>query len=72
MSIHALAMEKAFPLPVLDALKATGYAVSRINQADEKDPGVWGDSEMIYLDPNTGTLLGTDDQRHQFGKAAGY
>jgi hypothetical protein len=38
MSIHAVAMEKAFLLPVLDALKATGYAVSRINQADEKSP----------------------------------
>jgi gamma-glutamyltranspeptidase/glutathione hydrolase len=67
-----LQVEKAFPLPVLDALKATGYAVSRINEADEKNPGVWGDSEMIYIDPNTGTLMGGDDQRHQFGKAAGY
>ena len=46
-----LQVEKAFPLPVLDALKASGYAVSRINEADEKNPGVWGDSEMIYLDP---------------------
>ena len=67
-----LQVEKAFPLPTLDALKATGYAVSRINQADEKNPGVWGDSEMIYLDPNSGTLMGGDDQRHHFGKAAGY
>lgn len=67
-----LQVEKAFPLPVLDALKATGYAVSRINQADEKNPGVWGSSEMIYIDPNSGTLLGGDDQRHKFGKAAGY
>ncbi len=67
-----LQVEKAFPLPVLDALKASGYAVSRINEADEKNPGVWGDSEMIYIDPNSGTLLGGDDQRHQFGKAAGY
>ena len=67
-----LQVEKAFPLPVLDALKATGYAVSRINEADEKNPGVWGDSEMIYIDPNTGTLMGGQDQRHKFGKAAGY
>ena len=68
----ALQVEKAFPLDVVDALKAMGYAVTRTNEADEKNPGVWGDSEMIYLDPKTGTLLGADDQRHKFGKAAGY
>lgn len=67
-----LQVEKAFPLNVLDALKATGYAVSRANEADEKNPGVWGDSEMIYVDPKTGMLTGGDDQRHKFGKAAGY
>jgi gamma-glutamyltranspeptidase/glutathione hydrolase len=67
-----LQVEKAFPLPVLDALKATGYSVTRNNEADEKNPGVWGDSEMIYIDPKTGTLMGADDQRHKFGKAAGY
>jgi gamma-glutamyltranspeptidase/glutathione hydrolase len=67
-----LQVEKAFPLPVLDALKASGYAVSRINEADEKNPGVWGDSEMIYRDPSSGTLMGGQDQRHKFGKAAGY
>ncbi len=67
-----LQVEKAFPLPVLDALKASGYAVSRINEADEKNPGVWGNSEMIYIDPNSGTLMGGQDQRHKFGKAAGY
>ena len=67
-----LQVEKSFPLPVLDALKASGYAVSRINEIDEKNPGVWGDSEMIYIDPNSGTLMGGQDQRHKFGKAAGY
>jgi gamma-glutamyltranspeptidase/glutathione hydrolase len=67
-----LQVEKAFPLPVLDALKASGYAVSRANQADGKNPGVWGDSEMIYRDPNTGTLMGGQDQRHHFGKASGF
>ena len=67
-----LQVEKSFPLPVLDALKASGYAVSRINEADEKSPGVWGDSEMIYIDPNSGTLMSGQDQRHKFGKAAGY
>ncbi len=67
-----LQVEKSFPLPVLDALKASGYAVRRINEADEKNPGVWGDSEMIYIDSNSGTLMGGQDQRHRFGKAAGY
>ena len=67
-----LQVEKSFPQPVLDALTSTGYAVSRANEADEKNPGVWGDSEMIYIDPNSGTLMGGDDQRHKFGKAAGY
>jgi gamma-glutamyltranspeptidase / glutathione hydrolase len=67
-----LEVEKAFPADVADALKATGYTISRNNEADEKNPGVWGDSEMIYIDPKTGTLLGGHDQRHTFGKAAGY
>jgi gamma-glutamyltranspeptidase/glutathione hydrolase len=68
----ALQVEKAFPLPVLDQLKATGYTVTRNNEADEKNPGVWGTSEMIYIDPKTHLLLGADDQRHHYGKAAGY
>ena len=67
-----LQVEKAFPLDVVEKLRATGYTVSRANEADEHSPGVWGDSEMIYIDPKTGTLLGGQDQRHHFGKAAGY
>ncbi len=67
-----LEVEKAFPLAVADALKATGYTVTRNNQADEKSPGVWGDSEMIFIDLKTHTLMGADDQRHKFGKAAEY
>jgi gamma-glutamyltranspeptidase/glutathione hydrolase len=65
-------VEKAFPLDVVSALKATGYQISRANEADERNPGVWGDSEMIYVDPKTHLLMGADDQRHRFGKAAGY
>ena len=67
-----LQVEKAFPATAADALKATGYTITRNNQADEKNPGVWGDSEIIYIDPKTNTLMGADDQRHKFGKAAGY
>jgi gamma-glutamyltranspeptidase / glutathione hydrolase len=65
-------VEKAFPLDVVTALRASGYEVNRSNEADEKNPGVWGDSEMIYVDRKTHTLVGADDQRHKFGKAAGY
>ena len=67
-----LQVEKSFPQSILDALTSTGYVVSHANEADEKNPGVWGDSEMIYIDPKTGTLMGADDQRHKFGKAVGY
>ncbi len=65
-------VEKNFPLPLIDELTKMGYIVNRAGQFDEKNPGVWGDSEMIAVDPKTGELLGADDQRHHFGKAAGY
>ena len=64
--------EKLFPIAVADDLRKMGYTVSRAGDFDEKNPGVWGDSELIYIDPKTGDLLGADDQRHHFGKAAGY
>ncbi len=67
-----LQVEKAFPLDVVDQLKAAGYTIKRNDEADEHNPGVWGDSEMIYIDPKANTLLGGHDQRHSFGKAAGY
>jgi gamma-glutamyltranspeptidase / glutathione hydrolase len=67
-----LQVEKAFPQDVADKLTAAGYTITHTNEADEHNPGVWGDSEMIYIDPKTGMLLGADDQRHKFGKAAGY
>ena len=65
-------IEKKFPMSVAEDLKKMGYTVNRAGDFDEKNPGVWGDSEMIYVDPKTGDLLGADDQRHHFGKAAGY
>ena len=67
-----LEVEKAFPLPVVEALRAMGYTVSRANEADEKNPGVWGDSELIAVDPKSGALMGADDARHTFGKVASY
>ena len=67
-----LQFEKAFPIPTIDALKARGYTTRRSAEFDEKSDGVWGDSELIAVDPKTGDLLGGHDHRHSFGKAAGY
>jgi gamma-glutamyltranspeptidase/glutathione hydrolase len=73
-----LQFEKAFPLPTIEALKATGYITQRESEFDEKSPGTWGDSELIEVDPvvppgeKHGQLLGGHDHRHSFGKAAGY
>jgi gamma-glutamyltranspeptidase/glutathione hydrolase len=67
-----LQFEKAFPIPTVDALKARGYTTRRAAEFDEKSDGVWGDSELIEVDPSTGDLLGGHDHRHHFGKAAGY
>jgi gamma-glutamyltranspeptidase/glutathione hydrolase len=67
-----LQVEKQFPLDIVTALRATGYTVKRDNEADEHSAGVWGDSELIAIDPKTGLLMGGHDSRHHFGKAAGY
>ncbi|HTD95785.1 MAG TPA: gamma-glutamyltransferase, partial [Edaphobacter sp.] len=67
-----LDLEKKFNTEVADQLKAMGYTVNRLAVADEKNPGVWGDSELIAIDPKTGELLGGHDNRRAFGKAAGY
>ena len=67
-----LQVEKRFPLDVVTALRATGYNVKRDNEADEHSAGVWGDSELIAIDPKTGLLMGGHDNRHHFGKASGY
>ena len=63
---------KSFPVATVDAMKAAGYATKREAEFDEKSAGVWGDSELIEVDPKTGQLLGGHDNRHSFGKAAGY
>ena len=65
-------VDRWFPLAKLTALRAAGYATNRDDVADGKDPGVWGDVESIYIDPKTNVRYGADDQRHTFGKAAGY
>jgi gamma-glutamyltranspeptidase / glutathione hydrolase len=65
-------LEKKFPADVADQLKAMGYTINRLAVADEHNPGVWGDSELIAIDPRTHELLGGHDNRRAFGKAAGY
>ncbi len=67
-----LQFEKAFPVATVDAMKARGYSTRRAAEFDEKSAGVWGDSELIEVDPAGGELLGGHDHRHTFGKAAGY
>jgi gamma-glutamyltranspeptidase/glutathione hydrolase len=67
-----LDVEKAFPLAVVEKLRSTGYTVSRSGEADEHNPGVWGDSELIYVDPKTGVRMAGHDHRHSFGAASGY
>lgn len=67
-----LQVEKRFPVATSDALKAHGYNIKRSGEFDEHNPGVWGDSELIAVDPKTGDLLGGHDTRKNFGSAAGY
>jgi gamma-glutamyltranspeptidase/glutathione hydrolase len=67
-----LQFEKLFPRDVVAKLQADGYVVKQESQFDEKSPGVWGDSELIAVDPKTGQLMGGHDNRKSFGKAAGY
>jgi gamma-glutamyltranspeptidase/glutathione hydrolase len=67
-----LQVEKRFPLASSDVLKAHGYNVKRSGEFDEHNPGVWGDSELIAVDPKTGDLLGGHDTRKNYGSAAGY
>ncbi len=67
-----LQVEKDFPVAPVNALATDGYNIVRMGALDEKTAGVWGDSELISVDPVTGELSGGHDRRHQFGKAAGY
>ncbi len=67
-----LDLEKTFSAAVGDQLKAMGYITNRMAVADEHNPGTWGDSELIAVDPKTHELLGGHDNRRSYGKAAGY
>jgi gamma-glutamyltranspeptidase/glutathione hydrolase len=67
-----LDFEKKFPRDVVEQMKAVGYDTNLNQMADEKSPGIWGDSELIAVDPKTHELLSGHDSRRAFGKAAGY
>jgi gamma-glutamyltranspeptidase / glutathione hydrolase len=67
-----LDLEKKFSPEVADQLKTMGYTINRLAIADEHNPGTWGDSELIAIDPKTHELLGGHDNRRSYGKAAGY
>jgi gamma-glutamyltranspeptidase/glutathione hydrolase len=60
-----LEMEPGFPPATQDTLKAAGYDLL-IHK------GHWSNGECIAVDPKTGNLLGGQDHRSHYGKAAGY
>ena len=59
-----LSVESGLPAATLDALRGMGYTL------DQRDR--WSNGECIEVDPKTGELLGGQDHRSLFGKAAGY
>lgn len=60
-----LYLEPGFPSQTIDRLRTMGYTV------DVKD-GHWSEGECIEVDRKTGELLGGQDHRIHYGKAAGY
>jgi len=60
-----LGLEPGFPAETVDELKRLGYDVLEAK-------GHWSNGECIAIDPKTGELLGGQDHRSLFGKAAGY
>jgi gamma-glutamyltranspeptidase/glutathione hydrolase len=60
-----LYLEPGFNPDVLAKLKAMGYMLSIRD-------GHWSNGECIAVDPKTGELLGGQDRRSHYGKAAGY
>jgi gamma-glutamyltranspeptidase/glutathione hydrolase len=60
-----LYLEPGFSPQTLDGLRAMGYSLSIRD-------GHWSNGECIAIDPQTGDLLGGQDHRSHYGKAAGY
>jgi gamma-glutamyltranspeptidase/glutathione hydrolase len=59
-----LSLEAGFPQTTQAALKAMGYPINTHAQ--------WSNGECIAIDPKSGELLGGQDHRSHYGKAAGY
>lgn len=60
-----LSLEPGFAPETVSKLKGLGYDVSVAK-------GHWSNGECIEVDPKTGELLGGQDHRSHYGKAAGY
>ena len=60
-----LYLEPGFTPEILAGLRALGYDI-------EIKDGHWSNGECIAVDPKTGELLGGQDHRSHYGKAAGY
>ena len=60
-----LGLEPGFARETTDTLKAMGYDLAPAR-------GHWSNGECIAVDPKTGELLGGQDHRSHYGKAAGY
>lgn len=60
-----LYLEPGFSADTVAALRERGY---KVNVRD----GHWSNGECIAVDPKTGELLGGQDHRSGYGKAAGY
>jgi gamma-glutamyltranspeptidase/glutathione hydrolase len=60
-----LFLEPGFSPETLAALKARGYTLAVSEHH-------WSNGECIAIDPKTGELLGGQDHRSHYGKAAGY
>ncbi|HEY4045610.1 MAG TPA: gamma-glutamyltransferase [Acidobacteriaceae bacterium] len=61
-------LEPGFPASTIAALQAQGYSIKGGEEGDRH----WSDGECIAVDPKSGWIEGGQDQRHTFGKAAGY
>jgi gamma-glutamyltranspeptidase/glutathione hydrolase len=66
-----LDLEKRFDRDTAAKLTAMGYSIDQA-QANDKNSGVWGDSELIEVNPVTHALEGGHDLRHTFGSVASY
>jgi gamma-glutamyltranspeptidase/glutathione hydrolase len=60
-----LYLEPGFAPHIVAGLRSMGYDL-------DVEEGHWSNGECIAIDPKTGELLGGQDHRSHFGKAAGY